>query len=117
MNEKDKFIYYTYIPTDNNKNKTPNPRNSDANKLIKSSLKITPSLKLPFGRDTSKTKNHAVKNVPMARSTVAKCGNTVGFIGEIYLVIVSIFACKKKNKSLVMYAGVDADFMKISVNL
>lgn len=33
----------------------------------------------------SNTKNHAVKNVPIARRTVAKCGNTVGFTGEMYL--------------------------------
>lgn len=33
----------------------------------------------------SNTKNHAVKNVPIASKTVAKEGNIVGFIGETYL--------------------------------
>lgn len=78
------------MPTDNNRKSTPNPRNIAANKLISSSLKITPSMMLAFGRATSNTKNHAVKKVPMARRTVAKCGNTLGFIGDTYLDIDSI---------------------------
>lgn len=79
------------MPTDNNRNSTPKPRNTEANREINSSLKMTPSL-LFFGLDTSNTKNQAVKKVPIAKSTVAKCGNTVGFIGEMYLVIVSILS-------------------------
>lgn len=68
-----------------------------ANRLISNSLNIVPSLVLIvpsfptiFGRDTSKTKNQAVKNVPIASNTVAKCGNTAGLMGEIYLVIDSM---------------------------
>ena len=68
------------MPTDNSKNKTPKPRNSAANKLISNSLNITPSLALNFGLDTSKTKNQAVKKVPMKSKTVARCGNTAGLI-------------------------------------
>lgn len=79
------------MPTDSSRNKTPKPRNTAANKLIKSSLKIRLLLLRPFGRDTTNTKNHDVKNVPMTNRTVAKCGNTDGLIGDTYLESDSIF--------------------------
>lgn len=72
------------MPTDSSKNNTPNPRNNAANKLIKSSLNIRPLLLKVFGRDTTNTKNHDVKNVPIINRTVAKCGNTDGLIGDTY---------------------------------
>lgn len=78
------------MPTDNSRNNKPKPRNTAANKLISNSLKITALLLNPFGRDTTKTKNHDVKNVPMINKTVAKCGNTDGFIGDTYRVNDSI---------------------------
>lgn len=47
----------------------------------------------------SKTKNHAVKNVPMARRTVAKWGNTDGLTGEMYLAnVASILIGGKLNE-------------------
>lgn len=84
---------YTYIPTDRNKNSTPKPKNIAANKLMSNSLKTSALLLAPFGRDTTKTKNHDVKNVPMINRTVAKCGNADGFIGDTYRVYESIFVC------------------------
>jgi hypothetical protein len=83
------------MPTDKSRNNTPNPKNNAAKRLMRSSLKITPSLKFDFGRDTSKTKNQAVKNVPIAKRTHAKCGKTAGLIGETYLVIDSILEINK----------------------
>lgn len=68
----------------------PKPRNTAANRLIKSSLKIAPGLLDAFGRDTTYTKNQDVKNVPMVNSTMAKCGNTDGLIGETCLLSDSI---------------------------
>lgn len=35
------------------------------------------------------TKNHAVKNMPMASSTTVRCGKTAGFTGLVYLLIAS----------------------------
>lgn len=79
------------MPTDNSKNNRPNPKNTAANKLINNSLKMAPLLAEPFGRETTKTKNHAVKIVPIINNTVAKCGNTDGFIGDTKRAIESIF--------------------------
>lgn len=79
------------MPTDSKRNRTPNPRNSAANKLISNSLKTTLSFEFNFGRETSNTKNHAVKNVPIPSRTVAKCGNTAGLMGDTNLDIDSIF--------------------------
>lgn len=70
------------MPTDNMRNSNPKPRNRAANRLMSSSLKMTPDFVWHFGRDTSKTKNHDVKKVPMMSRTVARCGNTVGLMGE-----------------------------------
>lgn len=90
-NNKDSIVWsQTNIPTDSIRNSTPKPRNSAANKLINSSLKTTPVLGQHFGRDTSKTKNQDVKNVPMISKTAAKCGNTDGLMGDTYRVRFSI---------------------------
>lgn len=84
------------MPTLSSRNNIPNPRNIDANKLMRSSLKITlslgpvlPEAPLP-GRLTSNTKNQAVKNVPMVNRTVDRSGNADGLIGETYRTIESI---------------------------
>lgn len=80
----------TYIPTDRSRKTTPNPRKIEANKLMSNSLKMVDSFCEFLGRDTSKTKNQAVKNVPMANRTVARCGNTAGLMGETYRIMESI---------------------------
>lgn len=72
------------------RNTMPNPRNIDAHKLIESSLNKVRSFEL-LGRETTNTKNQAVKKVPIVSNTVARCGNTEGFTGEMYRCIVSIF--------------------------
>lgn len=90
-------LHQTYMPTDRSRNRTPTPRNIAANRLISNSLKITPLLLKFFGRDTTNTKNHDVKNVPMINNTPAKCGNTDGLIGDTYLVSDSIVWNSKKN--------------------
>lgn len=83
--------YYTKIPTDNSKNNIPNPRKVAANKLINNSLKITPPASLVANfLETSKTKNQAVKNVPIINKMPARCGKIAGLTGDIYLVIDSI---------------------------
>lgn len=79
------------MPTDRNRNSIPKPRNIAANKLMSNSLKNRLLLLNPFGRETTKTKNHDVKNVPIINSTVAKCGNTDGLMGDTYRVNDSIF--------------------------
>jgi len=58
----------------------PNPRKTEAHRLISSSLIRV--LSLALFRDTTKMKNQAVKKVPMTRSTVARWGKTAGFTGE-----------------------------------
>lgn len=60
---------------------------------MSSSLNTSALLLTPFGRETTKTKNHDVKNVPMISSNVAKCGNTDGLMGDTYRVNDSIFSC------------------------
>lgn len=79
------------MPTDRNRKSKPKPKKMAANKLMSNSLKMRVLLLNPFGRETTKTKNHDVKNVPIIRSTVAKCGNTDGLIGDTYRVNESIF--------------------------
>lgn len=81
------------MPTDRNKNSNPKPKKIAANKLMSSSLKTSALLLTPFGRETTKTKNHDVKNVPIINSNVAKCGNTDGLMGDTYRVNDSIFPC------------------------
>lgn len=87
------------MPTESSRNNTPKPRNTAANRLIRSSLKIRLLLLNPFGRDTTNTKNHDVKNVPMMSRTVAKWGNTDGLIGDTYLVSDSIFLSINRTRS------------------
>lgn len=72
------------MPTDNSRNSSPKPRNVAANKLKNISLMMDPPWLDPFGRDTTKTKNHDVKSVPMTNKTVANSGNAVGLIGDVY---------------------------------
>lgn len=72
------------MPTDNSRNSSPNPRNVAANKLNSNSLKMNRPWLIPFGRDTTKTKNHDVNSVPMTSKTVANSGNAVGLIGDVY---------------------------------
>lgn len=79
------------MPTDRNRNSKPKPRNIAANKLMSNSLKMRPVLLNPFGRETTKTKNHAVKKVPITNRTNAKCGNTDGLMGDTYRVNDSMF--------------------------
>lgn len=78
------------MPTDRNRNSSPKPKKIAANKLMSSSLKTSALLLTPFGRETTKTKNHDVKNVPIINSSVAKCGNTDGLMGDTYRVNDSI---------------------------
>lgn len=85
------------MPTDKNKNSKPKPKNMAANKLISNSLKIKLPLLNPFGRETTNTKNHDVKNVPIINKSVAKCGNIDGLIGDTYRVNDSMFVCKTKE--------------------
>lgn len=88
------------MPTDRNRNSSPKPKKMAANRLMSSSLKTRLVLLNPFGRETTKTKNHDVKNVPIISKTVAKCGNTDGLIGDTYRVNDSIFLCKIQNSLL-----------------
>lgn len=87
------------MPTDNSRNNKPKPKNIAANKLINNSLKTIPLLLTPFGRETTNTKNHDVKNVPIISNTVAKCGNTDGFIGDTYRESDSIFSVNSINNN------------------
>lgn len=80
------------MPTDRNKNSSPKPKKIAANKLISSSLNTSALLLMAFGRETTKTKNQDVKNVPMISRSPAKCGNTDGLMGDTYRVNDSIFA-------------------------
>uniref|UniRef100_A0A034WCN1 Uncharacterized protein n=1 Tax=Bactrocera dorsalis TaxID=27457 RepID=A0A034WCN1_BACDO len=80
-----------YIPTESIRKTTPKPRNIEAQRLIESSLNRVRSLEF-FGRDTTKTKNQAVKKVPIVSNTVARCGNTAGFTGETYRCILSMLS-------------------------
>ena len=45
------------------------------------------------------TKNHAVKNMPMASRTTVRWGNTAGFTGLVYLVMASS-SCKKGHRCI-----------------
>lgn len=91
-----------YIPTESIRKTTPKPRNIEAQRLIESSLNRVRSFEF-FGRETTNTKNQAVKKVPIVSNTVAKCGNTAGFTGETYRCILSILPlfiysyCQKKG--------------------
>lgn len=88
---------YMYIPTESIRKTTPKPRNIEAQKLIESSLNRVCSFEF-FGRDTTNTKNQAVKKVPIVSSTVARCGNTAGFTGETYRCILSMLFLKLFKK-------------------
>lgn len=53
----------------------------------------------------SNTKNHPVRNVPMARRTVARCGNTDGFMGEMCLAsVASILINMATRISILQYS-------------
>lgn len=99
--------HYTKMPTDNSKNKIPNPRKAAANKLINNSLKMTPPSLLDNFLETSKTKNQAVKSVPTNNKMPARCGKIAGLTGEIYLVMESIlendFLLIKRFKFVIFY--------------
>lgn len=69
------------MPTESMRKTTPKPRNIEAHRLMESSLNRVLSLEF-LGRDTTNTKNQAVKKVPIVNNTVARCGNTAGFTGE-----------------------------------
>lgn len=67
------------MPTHSNKKRIPNPENNAATRDRRSSLnRSRDSLVLV----TSYTKNHAVKKMPMPRSSSVRCGNTAGLIGD-----------------------------------
>lgn len=72
-------ISYTYIPTDNRRNNTPNPEKIEATRATNSSFF---KLLVFFVLVTSYTKNQAVKKTPMPSRTNVKCGNTAGFTGD-----------------------------------
>lgn len=73
------FTYYTYIPTESNKNNIPNPENIEATNATSSSfLRLRVCLVLV----TSYTKNHAVKKIPIPSKTRVKWGKTAGFTGD-----------------------------------
>lgn len=75
-----------------------------ANRLMNNSLKIRVLLLNPFGRETTKTKNHDVKNVPIISNTVAKCGNIDGLIGDTYRVNDSIFCLQIIRITILVYS-------------
>lgn len=86
------------MPTLSSKKRIPKPRKMEANRLIRSSLKMTPlsffrSPLALLGRLTSNTKNQAVKKVPTKSRAVANMGNADGEMGLIYRTMDSIFQC------------------------
>lgn len=77
------------MPTLNKRNRMPKPRKIAPKRLIRSSLIILVDL-VCLLLDISYTKNHAVKKIPIDVKIVAKCGYTVGLIGDTCLTIDSI---------------------------
>lgn len=61
------------MPEDKNPKRMPKPRKKLLSTEIVSSLKIIVSL-FALLRDTSNTKNHAAKDVPIIRRMAARCG-------------------------------------------
>lgn len=80
-------LYQTYIPTHNKRNKIPKPEKKAATKANTNSFNSDLVFLLLA---TSYTKNQAVKNIPMPRRTMVKCGNTAGLTGDTYRDIDSI---------------------------
>lgn len=105
------------MPTDRNRNNKPKPRNVAANKLINSSLKTSVLLLTPFGRETTKTKNHDVKNVPIINKIVAKCGNIDGLMGDTYRVSDSILRLKSNSFTLSICKNLISKLSFVTYNL